>query len=133
MKSGRKSLTHAIVLLVLTLSLSGALAAQDVELAEKIEAALAKLGPHPISAVRVVSLRRGEVLYERNADLSLNPASNMKLFTSLAAFAIAPAYSSLKTPSLELVLAAASLINPRAAINSELIGIPEIGKFSTAR
>ena len=35
----------------------------------------------------------GQVLYERNADLSLNPASNMKLLTSAAALArLGPGY-----------------------------------------
>src|SRR3569833_3637079 len=61
--------------------------AEDNGLSSEIEAALRKLGPHTISAVRVVSLSRGEVLYERNADLSLNPASNMKLLTSTTSLA----------------------------------------------
>ena len=59
----------------------------DARIRERIDAALAKLGPHPIAAVRVLSQSRGEVLYEKNADLSLNPASNMKLFTLAAAMA----------------------------------------------
>lgn len=62
-------------------------AADPAALRERIDAALAKLGPHPTAAVRVVSLTRGEVLYERNPDLSLNPASNMKLFTLAAVLA----------------------------------------------
>jgi D-alanyl-D-alanine carboxypeptidase/D-alanyl-D-alanine-endopeptidase (penicillin-binding protein 4) len=62
-------------------------AAQEEPLATQIEAALLRLGPHASSAVRVVSLSRGEVLYERNPDLSLSPASNMKLFTAAAALA----------------------------------------------
>src|SRR4051812_40136444 len=61
--------------------------AQDAALAGRIDAALRELGPHATSAVRVVSLTRGEVLYDRNSDLSLNPASNMKLLTSTTALA----------------------------------------------
>ncbi len=70
------------------------LAAQESEagarmaLEQRIDAAVQALGPHATSAVRVVSLDTGEVLYERNADLSLNPASNMKLLTSAAALGI---------------------------------------------
>ena len=62
--------------------------AAAASLAERIEEALAGLGPHAVSAVRVLSLPRREVLYERNVDLSLNPASNMKLFTSAASLAL---------------------------------------------
>lgn len=62
-------------------------AADETTLQGKIDAALLKLGPHALAAVRVVSPASGKVLYERNADLSLNPASNMKLFTSAAALA----------------------------------------------
>jgi serine-type D-Ala-D-Ala carboxypeptidase/endopeptidase (penicillin-binding protein 4) len=68
-------------------------AAQDGALSERIEAAVGRLGPHAICAVRVVSLDRGDVLYERNPDLSLNPASNMKLLTSATALAkLGPGY-----------------------------------------
>ncbi len=56
-------------------------------LSARIDAALARLGPHGVRSVRVVSLRSGAALYERNPDLSLNPASNMKLLTSAAALA----------------------------------------------
>jgi len=62
-------------------------AADESTLQGKIDAALLKLGPHALAAVRVVSPASGKVLYERNADLSMNPASNMKLFTSAAAMA----------------------------------------------
>jgi D-alanyl-D-alanine carboxypeptidase/D-alanyl-D-alanine-endopeptidase (penicillin-binding protein 4) len=61
--------------------------AEDLALRQRVDAALATLGPHTLSAVRVVTLPERKVLYERNADLSMNPASNMKLFTSAAAMA----------------------------------------------
>src|SRR4051812_37208283 len=71
---------------------AGARAAPET-LAERIETALQRLGPHAVTAVRVYSLGRKEVLYERNPDLSLNPASNMKLLTSAAALArLGPGY-----------------------------------------
>jgi D-alanyl-D-alanine carboxypeptidase/D-alanyl-D-alanine-endopeptidase (penicillin-binding protein 4) len=73
--------------LALALLLTAVAQAQAPSLAERIDAALAKLGPHAAVGVRIVAARRGEVLYERNPDLSLNPASNMKLFTAAAALA----------------------------------------------
>lgn len=69
------------------LALPGA-AAPDAALTAGIKKILETLGPHASSAVRVVSLDTGEVLFERNPDLSLNPASNMKLFTSAASLGI---------------------------------------------
>ncbi|MGV3724228.1 MAG: D-alanyl-D-alanine carboxypeptidase/D-alanyl-D-alanine endopeptidase [Actinomycetota bacterium] len=68
-------------------ALPSVIAAEDLALPKRVDAALATLGPHALSAVRVVSLPDRKVLYERNADLSMNPASNMKLFTSAAAMA----------------------------------------------
>lgn len=61
--------------------------AAPAKLTERIDAALAQLGKHTAYGVRVVSLQNGAVLYERNPDLSLNPASNMKLLTSTTALA----------------------------------------------
>jgi D-alanyl-D-alanine carboxypeptidase/D-alanyl-D-alanine-endopeptidase (penicillin-binding protein 4) len=72
----------------LVLLLLAAAAQADAEsLRARIDAALLRLGPHATVAVRVVSLDTGQVLYERNPDFSLNPASNMKLVTSAAALA----------------------------------------------
>jgi PBP4 family serine-type D-alanyl-D-alanine carboxypeptidase len=71
----------------LSLAAGPGFAAEESALQGKIDAALRKLGPYALAAVRVVSPARGQVLYERNADLSMNPASNMKLFTSAAAMA----------------------------------------------
>jgi D-alanyl-D-alanine carboxypeptidase/D-alanyl-D-alanine-endopeptidase (penicillin-binding protein 4) len=71
---------------VLGLLLASAVSA-ETPLTARIDAALQRLGPHTLAAVRVVSPSRGQVLYERNVDLSMNPASNMKLFTSAAAMA----------------------------------------------
>lgn len=71
----------------MVLATGAAAGAEDAGLAARIGAALQQLGPHATCAVRVLSLTRGEVLYERNSDLSLNPASNMKLLTSATALA----------------------------------------------
>ncbi len=75
--------------------LLGPAQAQEFTLSDRINAALLRLGPYATCAVRVVALdggpgeggRPGEVLYERNPDLSLSPASNMKLVTTAAALA----------------------------------------------
>lgn len=81
------------IALWLSLAAVPGFAADEGTLQDKIDAALQKLGPHALAAVRVVSPSRGQVLYERNADLSMNPASNMKLFTSAAAMAkLGPEY-----------------------------------------
>ena len=53
--------------------------------------------------------------------------------TAAAAVAIAPACSSLSTPSSPLASAAAALTCPRAWTSAGSIGVPLIGKFSTAR
>jgi D-alanyl-D-alanine carboxypeptidase/D-alanyl-D-alanine-endopeptidase (penicillin-binding protein 4) len=80
-------------LLLAAALLAAPVRAQETRLGQAITALLLRLGPHAITAVRVVSLDRGEVLYERNADLSLNPASNMKLLTSATALAkLGPEY-----------------------------------------
>src|SRR5688572_18554603 len=71
-------------LLTLSLPVSG----QEESLQARLDAALAKFGPHASVGCRVLALPGGEVLYERNPDLSLTPASNMKLLTSSAALAI---------------------------------------------
>jgi len=75
------------VALWLSLPAMPAFAADETTLQGKIDAALLRLGPHALAAVRVVAPASGKVLYERNVDLSMNPASNMKLFTSAAAMA----------------------------------------------
>lgn len=55
----------------------------------KIDAILADSTLYRSQAgVKIVSLRTGEVLYERNAQLLFNPASNQKLLTSSAAFVL---------------------------------------------
>lgn len=66
---------------------AGSARADDAAIKSRIDAALERLAPHAITAVRVISATRNQVIYERNVDLSLNPASNMKLFTSAAALA----------------------------------------------
>ncbi|HEU4753476.1 MAG TPA: D-alanyl-D-alanine carboxypeptidase/D-alanyl-D-alanine-endopeptidase [Armatimonadota bacterium] len=89
----RRPALPGLLALALTLQLGAAARADDPVLAARLDAALQPLGPHAASAVRVLSLDRKQVLYERNADLSLNPASNMKLVTSAAAMAkLGPGY-----------------------------------------
>lgn len=90
-RAGVKGLGLALCLAMLPLP--AASVAEDLPLPRKLELALATLGPHALSAARVVTLPERKVLYERNADLSMNPASNMKLFTSAAAMAkLGPEY-----------------------------------------
>ncbi|MDZ7290959.1 MAG: D-alanyl-D-alanine carboxypeptidase/D-alanyl-D-alanine-endopeptidase [candidate division KSB1 bacterium] len=65
-----------------------------VELRQRIDRILADSAlVHSITGVKIVSLRTGETLYERNADLLAHPASNQKLLTSAAALSLlGPAY-----------------------------------------
>lgn len=73
--------------LAFAVALAGGARADDAAIKSRIDAALERLAPHAVVGVRVLSVTRNQVLYERNPDLSLNPASNMKLFTSAAALA----------------------------------------------
>ncbi|MEK7727068.1 MAG: D-alanyl-D-alanine carboxypeptidase, partial [candidate division KSB1 bacterium] len=55
----------------------------------KLDALLADSALYRSQAgLKIVSLRTGEVLYERNAHLLFHPASNQKLLTSSAAFVL---------------------------------------------
>ena len=76
------------VLFILALPAAGAgegLSKQEA-LARRIDSILAQADADQCEwAVEVVSLETGETLYERNADLLLVPASNMKLFATAAA------------------------------------------------
>ncbi|MFN3652943.1 MAG: D-alanyl-D-alanine carboxypeptidase/D-alanyl-D-alanine-endopeptidase [Armatimonadota bacterium] len=83
----RRGARQALLLFSAALLLAARAGADTASLAQRVDAAIAGLGPHTLSAVRVVELPQGDVLYERNADLSMNPASNMKLLTSAAALA----------------------------------------------
>jgi len=48
---------------------------------------------HAMAGIKIVSLRTGEVFYERRADLLAHPASNQKLLTSATALSVlGPAY-----------------------------------------
>jgi len=48
---------------------------------------------HAMAGIKIVSLRSGEIFYERNADLLAHPASNQKLLTSATALSsLGPAY-----------------------------------------
>jgi D-alanyl-D-alanine carboxypeptidase/D-alanyl-D-alanine-endopeptidase (penicillin-binding protein 4) len=69
-------------------ALSPAAVGQEATLSTRLDAALAKFGPHASVGCRVLALPGGEVLYERTPDLSLTPASNMKLLTSSTALAV---------------------------------------------
>lgn len=82
-----------LLALVVGLVTAPSVHAADAALTARLDTILARLGPHAITALRVVSPATGEVLYERNPDLSLTPASNMKLLTSATALArLGPEY-----------------------------------------
>jgi hypothetical protein len=59
--------------------------------------------------------------------------SQSPLATDSAASEIAPATSASRTPRSAFTVAAAPLIAASAPISSRSMGVPEIGKFSTAR
>lgn len=54
-------------------------------LAEKIDALIKKQLPHATIGVLVKDAQTGQILYSKNADKLLSPASNVKLFTAAAA------------------------------------------------
>lgn len=58
---------------------------QQAGLTERLDAAVQPVARRAFVGVCVQSLTRGDVLYERNADLPFTPASNQKLLTSAAA------------------------------------------------
>jgi D-alanyl-D-alanine carboxypeptidase/D-alanyl-D-alanine-endopeptidase (penicillin-binding protein 4) len=64
------------------------------ELRQRIENILnAPALAHALAGIKIVSLRTGEVFYERNAEILAHPASNQKLLTSATALALlGPAY-----------------------------------------
>jgi len=80
----KRSDRRTIILCVVLLCLCAALSAQT--LSERIDEALKDPNlNHGLQAVVVRSLKTGRTLYERNADLAMIPASNMKLLVSAAA------------------------------------------------
>src|SRR3954468_2131663 len=78
-----------LVLLLLALSAAPALAAKPEPLAKKIEKLLADPEvARGFWGIEVVSLSSGKTLYEQNPDKLFTPASNTKLFTTAATFAL---------------------------------------------
>ena len=77
------SIRRSVIICVLLLLQSFAFAAQDASLSKTINDALADpVLVHGIQGVLVESLKDGQVLYEKNSDLVLLPASNFKLVVS---------------------------------------------------
>src|SRR3954469_11671413 len=85
----RKAAIFLLVLLLLALSAAPALAAKPEPLAKKIEKLLADPEvARGFWGIEVVSLTSGKTLYEQNPDKLFTPASNTKLFTTAATFAL---------------------------------------------
>jgi D-alanyl-D-alanine carboxypeptidase/D-alanyl-D-alanine-endopeptidase (penicillin-binding protein 4) len=79
----------AIFLLILALAAAPAFAAKPEPLAKKIAKILADAdASRGFWGIEVVSLTSGKTLYEENADKLFTPASNTKLFTTAATFAL---------------------------------------------
>lgn len=79
----RRTFSPLLVAVVLLLSLKLAVAQPVEDIKPRIEATLATpLFKNAIVGVLVKSLDDGRVLYEKNADYALMPASNMKLLTA---------------------------------------------------
>jgi D-alanyl-D-alanine carboxypeptidase/D-alanyl-D-alanine-endopeptidase (penicillin-binding protein 4) len=57
----------------------------DSRLRNRVEAALAPLAEHARAAIEIRDLDTGEVLLSRDSERALNPASNQKLITAIAA------------------------------------------------
>ncbi len=85
----------ALLAIVLFFTWAAAACAAEGALATQIDALLADPNlDHGIQGVVVKSLKTGAVLYERNADITLIPASNMKLLVSAAALdRLGPAFT----------------------------------------
>ena len=91
LKSSRNTrFSAAIALLLATLllpaGLGPALNSQDADLKSKLTRRLEKSeGSKGVAALMVVDIASGDLVYSRNADKPLIPASNMKLLTTIAA------------------------------------------------
>ncbi|MBI2678291.1 MAG: D-alanyl-D-alanine carboxypeptidase/D-alanyl-D-alanine-endopeptidase [Candidatus Koribacter versatilis] len=85
----RKSALFLMFSLVLALAAAPAFAAKPEPLAKKIAKLLAGAdASRGFWGIEVVSLTSGKTLYEANADKLFTPASNTKLFTTAATFAL---------------------------------------------
>ncbi len=66
---------------------------------------------HALAGIKIVSLRTGEVFYERNAEILAHPASNQKLLTSATALALlGPAYVFRTTVACDSALQTGSIL-----------------------
>lgn len=70
---------------------------QAKEISGQIDAAVARTDPDLTFGMKAVSLKTGEVFYEKNASHRFTPASNMKLLTAAAALHILGPYYRFKT------------------------------------
>lgn len=70
------------------------------EVKENIESIMQSLEVQPTAGIKIISLSDGQTLYEKNAQALMVPASNVKLFTAAAAFAILGADYTFKTELL---------------------------------
>jgi len=85
----RKSLLLLVLLLAFALAAAPAFAKSRPDLAKKIEKILADPEvARGFWGIQVVSLESGKTLYEQNPDKLFTPASNTKLFTTAATFAL---------------------------------------------
>ncbi|MFQ6616305.1 MAG: D-alanyl-D-alanine carboxypeptidase/D-alanyl-D-alanine-endopeptidase [Fidelibacterota bacterium] len=67
------------------------------QLKEQIDGAVTRTDPDLTFGMKAVSLKTGEILYERNSTHRFTPASNMKLFTAAAALHILGPYYRFRT------------------------------------
>lgn len=91
--------------------------AQAATISEQIDTLLADESlQHGIQGALVKSLETGQVLYERNADIALVPASNMKLLVSAAALdRLGPDFT------WKTELRAAGRVNARGVLEGDLV------------
>lgn len=82
----RQAFASVVALVCLALALPVSAATLD-SLRQDIQSVLSRSGLGT-AGVRIVSLKTGEVIFERNSSLPMVPASNMKLVTSAAALAL---------------------------------------------
>src|SRR4051794_4519489 len=86
-----KPLKFLIPVWALLLSLLGSSYAQPLQ--EKLDAIIDQTLPNAIVGVYIKDIKSGAVVYQRNANKLLNPASNIKLLTAAAAlYQLGPHY-----------------------------------------
>jgi len=90
----KKICIHALIFVFLVPIIARGISEEQKNiLAQAIDEAIDSVDPHIHIGIQVISLKHGDVLYQKNPHIKFIPASNTKLFTSAAALALlGPSY-----------------------------------------